>query len=198
MSPRAFASISQKTLTDTQRRVSTCQPGPRELSDLDRSVIHRLLHEIHWLWYIHSRNRRRGNVNEVDTKNFGHEGETARGTEVALDDLELWILTVFRWFLDDLHVERTRDLQCGSYLLCNLLQPLHIRGIERERWEDQGSVSGMYACILDVLGDRMDEELTLVSNAIDIDFLSIVDKPGDNDRVLGRDGCCSRELVLQI
>lgn len=51
--------------------------------------------------------------------------------------------------------------------------------------------------ILDVLGNGMDEELSLVSNGVDVNFLSIIDEFGDDNRVKRRDRCCCGEVVLQ-
>jgi len=80
-----------------------------------------------------SSNGRSRGVNEVDTEDLANEGEAPRGSQVALDNLELGRVVALSGLPDDLHIEGTRDLKCASDLGRDLLQAGHVALIQTER-----------------------------------------------------------------
>jgi len=111
---------------NAEEGVSTGQTGPGELRHLGGKVVTLLAHEVNGLGDITADKSLGGNVNEVGTQNLADEGEGTRGTEVALDDLELGLSTLLIG-LDDLHVEGTGDVPGLGDLLGNLLDTGHNR-----------------------------------------------------------------------
>ena len=113
-------------LTNTEERIGTWQPRPRELRNLDRVIIPLNSHRVDRVGYVMSSNGRSSDVNKVDTKDLANEGEAPGGSQVALNNFELGGVIAFSRLPNDLHIERTRDLKRGSNLGRDLLQAGHI------------------------------------------------------------------------
>jgi len=89
-----------------------------------------------------------------------------------------------RWLCaDDLHVERTRDLERACDLLRDLLHAVKVDLGQRVRRKNERSVTGVNTSLLDVLRDGVYNKLTVVCDTIEVDFLCTLDELGDNDRV---------------
>lgn len=130
-------------------------------------------------------NRRSSNVNKVDTKDLANEREASRSSQIALNNLELCGIITFSRLPDDLHIERTRDLKRSSDLVRDLLQASHVALVQSERRQDEGSVTRVNTSIFDVLGNSMNKKLAFVRDGIDVNFLGIIDKLGNDDGVFG-------------
>lgn len=182
--------------TDTEVRISTSQSSPRELRNLDRDVVSLLGHEVDRSRNVLTNDRGGRDIDKVDTEDLGNEGERTRGTEVALDDLENRFLSRDR-LANDLHVERTRDLERLGDFLSDDLETRHVVFDEREGRKDNRGVSRVNSGVLDVFRNGVDEEFTLVGDGVDIDLLGLVDELGDDGRVLGRDFGSGGEGVFE-
>ena len=132
-----------------------------------------------------SSNGRSSNVNKVDTEDLANEREASRGSQVALDNLELCGIIAFSRLPNDLHIEGTRDLKRSSDLDRDLLQAGHVALAQSERRQDEGSVTRMNTSVLDVLGDGVNKKLAFVRDGIDVNFLGIIDKLGDDNGMFG-------------
>ena len=130
-------------------------------------------------------NRRSSNVNKVDTKDLANEREASRSSQIALNNLELCGIITFSRLPDDLHIERTRDLKRSSDLVRDLLQASHVALVQSERRQDEGSVTRVNTSIFDVLGNSMNKKLAFVRDGIDVNFLGIINKLGNDDGVFG-------------
>lgn len=130
-------------------------------------------------------NRRSSNVNKVDTKDLANEREASRSSQIALNNLELCGIITFSRLPNDLHIERTRDLKRSSDLVRDLLQASHVALVQSERRQDEGSVTRVNTSIFDVLGNSMNKKLAFVRDGIDVNFLGIINKLGNDDGVFG-------------
>lgn len=132
-----------------------------------------------------SSNRRSSNVNKVDTKDLANEREASRSSQIALNNLELCGVITFSRLPNNLHIERTRDLKRSSDLVRDLLQASHVALVQSERRQDEGSVTRVNTSIFDMLGNSMNKKLAFVRDGIDVNFLGIINKLGNDDGVFG-------------
>jgi len=88
---------------------------------------------------------------------------------------------------DDLHVERTRNLERACDLLRDLLHAVEVDLRQSVRRQNKGSVTGVYTSLLDVLRDGVYNKLAVIRNTIEVDFLCTLDELSDDDRVQRRD-----------
>ncbi|KAH3660697.1 hypothetical protein OGATHE_005029 [Ogataea polymorpha] len=92
-----------------------------------------------------------GDIDEVDAQHLRNEWERSRGTDVTLDDFEVWLSGGWVLGLDNLHVEWPSDVPCSSNLVGNLFESVHGLLVETMWRQHQGSVTGMDSGVLDVL-----------------------------------------------
>ena len=114
-------------------------------------------------------------------KHLGHEGETSRGPEVALDDLDVVLLG------QELDVEGARNLQGLGYLAGYLLDPaggLHIHLLGREL---NRSVARVYAGELDVLRDGIGYDGAVVGHCVELYLLGVLNEFRYDNRMFLRD-----------
>jgi hypothetical protein len=178
--------------------VSTSKTSPGELRNLDGKVVAVNLHEINRLGDVGVSDGTGGNINEVGAKNLGREGEGARGTEVALDDLEQALATVRVDRVDDLHVEGTSDVPGLRDLLSNDLDALNGSGGKVGGREHKRGVTGVNTSVFNVLTDSVDKKLSLRSDGIDINLEGTLDELGDDNGVIRRDAGGGEKLVLEL
>ena len=183
---------------NSQEGVGSRQTSPGELRHLDGDVIPLLLHQVDGLGDINAHDGGGGDVNEVGTEDLGDEGERPRSTQVALDNLELGILASDGGLSDNLHVERTGDVEGLADLLSNLLQSVEVLLGKGEGREDESGITRVNTGVLDVLGDGVDEELSVVRDGININLLGVVDELRDDDGVERRNVGGGRQVVLQL
>ncbi|ROV99906.1 hypothetical protein VMCG_06224 [Cytospora schulzeri] len=183
---------------DAKEGVGTGKTGPGELRNLGGKVVALDGHQVGWLGNVLADERLGGDVNEVGTQDLADEGERSRGTQVALNDLQLRLTAFGILSLDDLHVERTSDVPGLGNLLGNLLDTAQDLVIQRGGRKNQSSITRVDTSLLNVLTDGMDNELALGSNTVDVELLRALDELADDDRVVGRDIAGSLKLVLEL
>ena len=131
-----------------------------------------------------------GGLDEVTLQHLADEGERTRGAEVALDDLDL---VVAGQILD---VERTGDVQLLGYLAADLLDAAGRGEVDLLGGEHQRGVAGVYAGKLDVLGDGVFDNLTILCHGVELDFLGVLQELRHDDGVfLGHLGGHLEELL---
>ena len=168
---------------DAQVRVGAGQTRPGELGHLDRDIVALLGHEVGGRRHVLVHDGTRRDVDKVYAKHLAHEGERATGTQVALDHLE--VRFAVRVFLaDDLHVERSTDVECLAHARGNVLDAGHVDVADRERREDQRGIARVHTGVLDVLRHGVHDELALVRHGIHVDLLRIGNKLGEHHRVV--------------
>ena len=120
------------------------------------------------------------------------KGNVREARHVALDNLHA---VVARQKLD---VERPGDAQGGHDIprdVANLAERFEIGTLGRQ---DQGGVPGVHACVFDVLGDGVGEQIPVPSHAVELDLLGVFDELRQDDRVFQGDGRGLREEAVQL
>ncbi|KAH0294696.1 carbamoyl-phosphate synth, partial [Aureobasidium sp. EXF-3399] len=95
-----------------------------------------------------------GQLDQVNTSDLGNEGERSRGSDVALNDLDIVVLG------DELNVVRTGDVESLTNLLSSLFNTPDGLGIQVLRGLDQGSVTRVNTSVLNVLRDEVTDHDT--------------------------------------
>ena len=182
---------------DAQEGVGTSQTGPGELGNLGGKVVTLHLHEVNGLGDITADESLGGDIDEVGTQDLADEGEGAGGAQVALNNLERGLSTLLIG-LDDLHVEGTSDVPGLGDLLSDLLDAGHDGLRDVGGGQDKGGITGVNTSGLDVLGDGVDNQLTVGSDGIHIDLLGTLDELGDDNGVVRGNGSGVQELLLEL
>ena len=182
---------------DTKVGISTSQPGPGKLRNLGGDVVTVDLHEVSGLRDLAADKSLGGNIDEVGTEDLADEGERARCTKVALNDLEVGLSTL-DLFLDDLHVERTGDVPGLGNLVGNLLNTLLDPGIKVDRGQNKCGITRVDTSVLNVLTDSVDKDSSVGGDSIAVNLLCAVDELCDDDRVVRRDGGGGEKLLLKL
>ena len=172
---------------DTEVGVGTSKTGPGELGNLDGQVVTVNLHEVNGLRNVGVSDGTSGNINEVGTEDLRGEGERARGTEVALDDLKEALATFRVVGVDDLHVEGTGDVPGLGDLLSDDLDTLNSGSGQIGGRQHKRGIARVNTSVLNVLTDGVEKELAVVCDSVDIDFASTLNELGDNNGVVRRD-----------
>ncbi|GKT92902.1 LOW QUALITY PROTEIN: hypothetical protein Ct61P_10752 [Colletotrichum tofieldiae] len=133
-----------------------------------------------------------GHLDHVDTHDLGDEGEGSGGTNVALNDLDVVVLG------NELDVVRASDVQGSANLAGGLLDSSDGLGLQILGRQDEGCVTGVDTSVLDVLGDEVANDNTVLGNGVHLDLLGVLNVLRDNDRVLARDLGSLGEVVLEI
>mmetsp|Transcript_26521 Transcript_26521/g.57578 ORF Transcript_26521/g.57578 Transcript_26521/m.57578 type:complete len:368 (+) Transcript_26521:222-1325(+) len=165
---------------DTQAGVGVLQPGEGEDRHLGRDAIHidgldggRVRRQ--------AQHDARRHVDEVHVVGLGDERERSGGSQVALDHHHLVLLA------HKLDVEGSRDVQGSAKLLADALDSSMGLHEQLLSWEQQRRVATVHAGVLDVLGDGVVHQLTLLANGIQLDLLCSRDVLRDDDRVVSAD-----------
>ena len=173
------AHLSGGSHVDAQYGVGLLQAVERELAGLDAHIIEieqALVRLLHW----NAEHDLRGQLDEVDLKHLAHEREAARGTEVALDDLDVIILG------QELDVEGAADSKFAGNLTGNLLDAAHRLHIEFLRGELDGGIARMHAGELDMLADGIGDNLAVTRHGIHFHLLGVLQELADDNRVFMR------------
>ncbi|GKT45601.1 LOW QUALITY PROTEIN: uncharacterized protein ColSpa_05782 [Colletotrichum spaethianum] len=133
-----------------------------------------------------------GHLDHVDTHDLGDEGEGSGGTDVALNDLDVVVLG------NELNVERTSDVQGSTNLASGLLDSGDGLGLQILGRQDEGGVTGVDTSVLNMLGDEVANDNTVLGNGVHLNFLGILNILGDDDGVLARDLGSLGKVVLEI
>ena len=134
--------------THAEEGVRTAQARPRKLRHLYRCVIAHLSHKIDWLGNVYACDGSSGRLDEIVTQHFANEGERARRAQVALDHPQLsFFFARGAGLADNLHIERTGDVEASCHLLRDLLEARHVGLQKGERRKDEGRIAGVYTCV---------------------------------------------------
>ena len=117
-------------------------------------------------------------INEVYLQNLAHEGERTRRAEVTLDYLDVVVLG------QKLDVEGARDVEGLGDAARYFFDPAHGLDIQLLGRELDCGVARVYAGELDVFRDRVGLDFTVLCNSVHLNLLRVLDKLGDNDRML--------------
>ena len=134
----------------------------------------------------------RGEGDEIHLEHFRDEGEGARGSEVALDHLDLITTS------EVLHVEWSGDIERLRDLAGDALDAPHCLNVDLLPGELDGGIAGVYAGEFDMLTNRIGDQLPLVRHCIHLDLLCILHKVGDHHGVLLRDIRGKTEEALKL
>ena len=118
--------------------------------------------------HIFAQHGARGDIDEVVTRNFGHEGERARCTHVAFDDLYGVI------FCDELDVERSRDVERFDNAFRDDFRATDGFEVGALRRQDDCGVARVRAGVLDMFGDGVDDEFAFLRDAVYLDLSRIL------------------------
>ncbi len=182
--------LSRGSHLDTKSGIGSLESGEGEHGGLAADVVQVLQHDGAALVrkLDHDTGRK---LDEVEVEGLGHEGEGTGGSQVALDNLDGIVLG------EHLDVEGAGDLQLGSDLGGDELDSSLRLAVESLGGEQQGGITGVDAGVLDVLGNGVVEDLTLLSNTIELDLLGALDELGEDDGVVGGDLGGSAEALEQ-
>ena len=107
-------------------------------------------------------------LDEVALQHLADEGERTGSAEVALDNLHLVITR------QELNVERSGDVQFLSNLTADLLDAASCCEVDLLGREHQRGVARVYTGKLNVLGDGIFYNLTVLCHGVKLDFLGIL------------------------
>ncbi|KAI6760251.1 hypothetical protein HG531_013452 [Fusarium graminearum] len=182
---------------NTQERIGASKTGPGELGDLGRNVVALHGHEISGRGDVLTNKGLGSSIDEVGSEDLADKGERSRSTKIALDNLEERLTTLRVLGLDDLHVEGTADLPGLGDLLSDFLDTLHGSAVEVGGRKDEGGITRVDTSLLDVLGNSVQDKLSVGRDTVNVDFLSSFNKLGDNHGVVRRDVAGSLELNVR-
>ena len=183
------ANLSGRTHIHTEHRVCFLQTVERELAGLDTNVVEVeeiLIGLLHRLTEHHPGSQ----VDEVDLKHLAHKGEGAAGAEVTLDNHDV----VFTGH--ELNVERTGDVQLLRNLTADTLDTSHRFDIELLRRQLQSGITRVDTGKLNVLTNGISHDFSLLSHAIEVYFLGMLNKlADDHGMILTHVGCQFQEAL---
>src|SRR5690625_1407725 len=90
-----------------------------------------------------------GHFDQVNSHNFRNKGERSRGSDIALDDLDLVVLG------NELNIKRACDIESVCDLGCSLFKSSDSLRVQIMRRKDQSSVTRVDTGILYMLGNKM-------------------------------------------
>ncbi|KAI6769204.1 hypothetical protein HG531_010308 [Fusarium graminearum] len=185
------SNLTSRGHLNTQNRISARKTGETELRHLNTNTVggkisrrvslERLAHD-----------SLGSHLNQINTHNLGHEGERTRSTNVTLNNLDVVVLG------NELNVERTSDVESGTNLASGLLNTLDSGSLQILRRQDKGSITRVNTSVLNVLRDEVTNNLTVLSNSVHLNLLSVLNVLGNNDRVVSRNLNSLVQVVLQI
>mmetsp|Transcript_39184 Transcript_39184/g.118391 ORF Transcript_39184/g.118391 Transcript_39184/m.118391 type:complete len:327 (-) Transcript_39184:3231-4211(-) len=123
-------------------------------------------------------------LDEVYVQRFRDERDRPRRSHVALDDLDRPHGAGHALLGEELHVEWAGYLQGLTHLGRHVHHPpvgLHAQALGGQ---EQGGVAAVGASILDVLGDRVVDQVPLVAHGVELDLPRPGDVLGNHNRVL--------------
>ena len=176
---------------DAQDGIGATQTRERELRHFDADIVLRQV-DLRVRLDRETHHRTRGHFNRIHIRHLRHEGERARCTHVALDDLDFVVLG------DELDVARPCDIQRLDNHACRMLDAAHSLDLEVLRRQDERRVTGVHASILHMLRDVVHDEFAVFGDCVHFNLFGTLEILGDNDGVLAIHGRRLRQIAAQI
>ena len=163
----------------SQYRVGFLEAVERELARLDPDIIEfeqillRLLNR-------QAEHDFRGKFDKIDLQYLADEGERTAGTKITLDHLYIIV------FSQILNVERAGDIERLGYLTTDAFNATNRLYIQLLRRKLDSGVTGMYSRKLNVFGDCISDDFTVLCHSIHLHLLGMFDELADHYRMLLR------------
>mmetsp|Transcript_19068 Transcript_19068/g.37432 ORF Transcript_19068/g.37432 Transcript_19068/m.37432 type:complete len:514 (-) Transcript_19068:274-1815(-) len=175
----------------TERGVGTLKTGERELRCFDTNVVEVKKTNV-------GRSHGKANhsagskLDEVGLEGLADKREGTRCAKVQLETEHVVIAA------QELHVERTSDVECSCDVTCNTLDTALSLGVELLGREHKRSITRVNTSVLHVLRDSVVENGTVLSDSIEVNLLAVKHELGHHNRVLNGDISSILKEVSQL
>ncbi|KAK1256316.1 hypothetical protein MKX07_008575 [Trichoderma sp. CBMAI-0711] len=183
--------FTSRSHLNTENRIGARQARETELGHLDTNAIGRNIRRRVLLEGL-AHDGLGSHLNQVHAHGLGHKGERAGSAHVALNDLDVVVLG------NELDVKGASHVQGGTNLASGLLNALNGGALEILRGQDERSITRVHTGVLDVLGNEVADDNTILGDCVHLNLLGVLNVLGNDNGVLARHLRSLGQVALQI